>query len=406
MRLFVALFAIAFLFACDDGVESPGTAADATVASDVGALTDGELADAGMTSDATQTADAESGQLDAATDADTDPGDAELSPDADAVDSGQAELMPVEPCGDDLQVVCGSVTPNLGDVPAVDSAGIDPSETGSYDVQTTATQINGPQGDEIPITIYEPYADDEPLAGPLPLVILLPGFGFSHTGYPHFTEHLASHGFIVVGADVATGGFMEAAVHDEKTAKVLAVLNWAISDSPVANRLDGTRIASVGHSLGGKLSFYAAALDSRIDLVVAWDPQNGGGPPCFLGDTGQGSCNDYPVAPNCEGNDSGIIHQIKAESLTFGAEDLFITPDVHLRADRFYRGAPSPAHFVSMPAAGHAAWSNGGDVSVLSRGVHTALLLNRMQGVRGLDEWLPGGARLEMAASVDAVYSK
>ncbi len=404
MRVLFILLAMGVLACGDDGADLDGAMPDAS-AFDMMMPIDGSVNDS-MTSADVSTPDAAIAPDGAAPDAtvpDVMVTDAEIVDGSIEPDRGMVEISPVDPCGEDLQVVCGTVIPHFGMVVETERAGLDPSAPGDYAVETTVTQINGPRGDEIPITIYAPYERGVPLIGPMPLVLVLPGFGFSHTGYPHFTEHLASHGFMVVGADVATGGFMDPAVHDQKTEKVLAVLDWALADSPVAERLDADKVASIGHSLGGKLSFYAAALDSRIDMVVAWDPQNGGGPPCFLGDP---SCNDFPVAPNCESNESGLIHQIRAESLTFGAEDLIFTPDVHLRADRFYRGAPSPAHFVSMPAAGHAAWSGGGEVSVLSRGVHTALLLNRMMGVTGLDEWLPGGEQLEMAPSVEAVYSK
>ena len=220
------------------------------------------------------------------------------------------------------------------------------------------------------------------------------------------TRHLVSHGFLVVGANVAEADSMHPAEHDRKVARVLRVLDWVLDESPVAGRVDPERIASMGHSLGGKLSFYAAALDSRIDAVVAWDPQNGGGPPCFLAGIAPGDCNDFPVAPNCEANDPGLIHQMQAESLTFGAEDRLITPDSHLWAQNFYRGAPSPAHFVAMPAVGHGAWFADGEVTQLTRGAHTAFLLNRLKGVTGLEAWLPGGERLETGSGVTEVLSK
>ena len=146
----------------------------------------------------------------------------------------------------------------------------------------------------------------------------------------------------------------------------------------------------MGHSAGGKLSFYAAALDSRIDLVVAWDPQNGGGPPCFLGMIGGGSCNDFPVAPNCEADSSGLLHQIRERVYGFRRRGRPGHPRCAFESRAIYRGAPSPTHFVSMPAVGHAAWTRAGDVSTLTRGIHTALFLNRLTGMTDLDEWLPG----------------
>ena len=59
-----------------------------------------------------------------------------------------------------------------------------------------------------------------------------------------------------------------------------------------------------------------------------------------------------------------------------------------------------------MPAVGHTAWTHAGDVSTLTRGIHTALFLNRLTGMTDLDEWLPGGQRLIDATEIDSVRSK
>lgn len=320
---------------------------------------------------------------------------------ADTAEADANGFGPVEACGEDLDEVCGVVVPDVGSLPSGDGSGMNPSELGPFSVSEDPQTLSLSGGD-VPITVFLPEGADESM----PLVIALPGYGASYVDYSHMTSHLASHGFVVVGADVAEGGFGDPALHDEKVAKVLEVLDWALSDDNLSQHLDTSKVAMIGHSLGGKLSFYAAALDDRIDVVVGWDPQNSGGPPCFLGETDQGSCNDYPIAPNCEADDPGIVHQLKAESLVFGAEDGLLTPDTHLWAEQFYRGSPSPAHFVSMPDVGHSAWIQDDTVSHLTRGVHTALLLTRLRGYSGLENWLVDGSELAQSSDVTAVHSK
>jgi hypothetical protein len=95
------------------------------------------------------------------------------------------------------------------------------------------------------------------------------------------------------------------------------------------------------------------------------------------------------------------MHLMHAETLVFATEDETITPDAHLRAWNFYRGAPSPASYVHFGSAGHAAWTTNGEVSALTRRVHTAALLSRLGGWRGLNDWLPGGTWLDGQRLVD-----
>jgi hypothetical protein len=80
---------------------------------------------------------------------------------------------------------------------------------------------------------------------------------------------------------------------------------------------------------------------------------------------------------------------LPAEGLVFAAEDPTLTPDAHLRAVHFYRGAPTPAYLLHFPTAGHAEWSKDGDVAHVTDAVVTALLLTRFEGYSGLEAWLP-----------------
>lgn len=311
--------------------------------------------------------------------------------------------VPAAPCGNDLDVHNGTVTPRLARVPDGGVFAGDLNGDGPHRVVTRNGRVPNPNRgeDAIEVTTYAPEGD-----GVHPLVILMPGFGAGYAQYEHFSRPLASHGFVVVGLDFPSAGLIPTARHDENAAEAVAVIDWALTEGPFAAQIDPTKIAALGHSLGGKIAFYAAALDARIDLVVGWDPQNSGGPPCNFDGLTPGDCNDFPVAPNCEARAPGLLHQLRAESLVFGAEDGLLTPDAHLRAENFYRGAPSPTAFVHMPDASHAAWVFDGPEAAVTRQAHTALLLTRLAGVTGLEAWLPGGAALAGAEGVARVRVK
>ena len=310
---------------------------------------------------------------------------------------------PARPCGG-LDDHNGTVHPSLPAFPSPGAFVGDPNLDGSWGVTTHVDNVTNPTAGRgvIETTTWLPSVDGVPADGPFPLVVMMPGFGASRTGYPHFTRHLATHGFIVVGLDFPNSGFSDPAAHDLKALEAQAVLTWALQSGPDAARIDGERVAAMGHSLGGKISFYLAAIDDRVDIVVGWDPQNSGGPPCALGGVTGASCNDFPVAPNCNAQDPGILWQMHAESMTFATEDNLITPDDHLRARNFYRGAPSAAHYVHFGSASHAAWISDGQDSAITRTVHTAWLLTRLQGYTGLDDYLPGtGTWLNRKPRVD-----
>lgn len=306
-----------------------------------------------------------------------------------------------EPCGTDLDVNNGATAPDLGSLPpSTPWKGDDPARPGPLTVMETPTTIPiagatlRAAGQEIPVlagsvraTIHAPTA-----GAALPLVLVLPGFTISHTDYATYARHLASHGFAVIGVDTRAELFR--AVHDREAHELTQVLTWATSDaSPLAGRIDATKIALAGHSKGGKLAAYTAALDARVDLTIGWDPVNGGGGPCAF-DT---NCNRLPVAPNCQGKSAGIQSFTRAETLVLGAPpDALFNPDENVNAKHFYRGAPSPASYVLLDAS-HAAWSSitaNAEVVRITKSVTTALLLSRFRAVTGLDPYLPGGTRL------------
>jgi len=156
--------------------------------------------------------------------------------------------------------------------PGVDAASPagDPAAAGSYSAHVADDVAIPAGGGTATAMICSPSSDagNTPAAGTFPLVISSPGFQLPRAQYRTMCEHLASWGFVVVSQDYARNGN-----HRELAEDMSDVIDWALaSGGMLAGRVDATKIATVGHSLGGKVSIYAAILDARIAAVVGWDP--------------------------------------------------------------------------------------------------------------------------------------
>ena len=147
--------------------------------------------------------------------------------------------------------------------------------------------VQAPTGDTTAtLTVCSPSSDAgaTAAAGPFPLVITSPGFQLPRAQYASMCSHLASWGFVVLSRDYVSGGILSAPNHQTLAEDVGLLIDWALSDaSMLAGRLESTKIAVAGHSLGGKVSILAAILDARIGAVVGWDPVDANPP------TGNGS---------------------------------------------------------------------------------------------------------------------
>ena len=340
--------------------------------------------------------------------------------------------LPAEPCAIDLDAdrhpdsdvsqVTGRIVVDLGEVPQAGEFVGDPGDPGEFDVLIEQVEVPIQAGTlteagmvieltagVIEGTFYLPAEDGGSAIaeGLFPVVLVLPGFTAGHALYKKFSKHLASHGFAVLGLDTRSSALT--AEHDKEAFEVVQSLDWLESaENPYRDGMDFTKIAVAGHSKGGKLGFFASALDARIDLVIGWDPSNGGGPPCFiplpLG------CNNFPVAPNCEVDDSGIQHYMHAETLVLGMpRDFLFNPDRQHNSIHFYRGAPAPASLVFI-RAGHAGPLFNRAVIRLIKQVQVSVLLNRFYGMTGLQQYLPmdsaGELNLEQHRKVIRVESK
>lgn len=247
------------------------------------------------------------------------------------------------------------------------ACGLDPLEMpGPFDIYTAQElQVANPEAPDEPISarIYAPSEDGGQSIRDalLELVILMPGFGATYEMYGIYARHLASHGSLVIGMDfILPTGFDGR--HDYLARQTTYVIDFALdSGGPLGGHVDGAKIATAGHSLGGKIAFYAAALDPRITVVMALDPSNGGGPPCFISPVW---CNAYPVAPNTETGEPGLLGSVNAASFIMRAAPDAFNPDAQSNAEHFFRGidgqgtygVTSPALYFDLGGAGHASW--------------------------------------------------
>ena len=151
----------------------------------------------------------------------------------------------------------------------------DPSAVGPYTVSESTATVTADRR-RTPVTAYVPTL---PAGTTAPLVLFLPGFQLNTSQYAGTLRHLASHGFVVVGANPAAT--LLRVNHVNMAADGRAVIGWATSMAPFASSVDATRIGVAGHSLGGKLSTLITMDDDRIDALYAIDP--GDGDPSPLG---------------------------------------------------------------------------------------------------------------------------
>jgi predicted dienelactone hydrolase len=140
----------------------------------------------------------------------------------------------------------------------------DPLERpGTYDVYASGDfGIANPEDPSAPIRakIFAPSSDGGATmaGGTFELVLLMPGFGASIDRYEIYARHLASHGSVVIGMDfVQSFGFD--GNHDYLARQTTYVIDYALdSQGPLNGHVDPHKIAAAGHSLGGKIAFYAA----------------------------------------------------------------------------------------------------------------------------------------------------
>ena len=121
-----------------------------------------------------------------------------------------------------------------------------------------------------------PDAAPDLSSAPYPVVVVSPGFGTNAAQYTYLTEHLASHGFVVVGVEHQEGVYFmdENPLKDGppsyalRPADIRRTLDYAESLSATGGELEGLldleKVAVTGHSSGGYTALAAAG--ARVDV--------------------------------------------------------------------------------------------------------------------------------------------
>jgi dienelactone hydrolase len=133
--------------------------------------------------------------------------------------------------------------------------------------------------DYVTPTIY--YPTDCP--GPLPGVVIIPGFTEVQAQIAQWGTFLASHGFAVMMIDSAASGAANTGVLPpsrasglEEGVKTLQGENMR-SGSALNGKLDVSRMAVMGHSMGGGGTLLAATATPALKAAIGLCPWNPGG---------------------------------------------------------------------------------------------------------------------------------
>jgi alpha-beta hydrolase superfamily lysophospholipase len=116
-------------------------------------------------------------------------------------------------------------------------------------------------------TIYYPTSTAE---GTFGVVAISPGFTESQSAISWWGPRLASQGFVVITFNTNSGGDNPAS----RGTQLLAALDYVRNTSAVRDRVDGSRLAVMGHSMGGGGSLEASKARPTLEAAVplaAWD---------------------------------------------------------------------------------------------------------------------------------------
>ncbi len=258
----------------------------------------------------------------------------------------------------------------------------------SYDIRDFTPQaIRDLLTADIPASFTHPGARDvEAAEGSFPVVLFSHGFTGIRLQSSFLTSHLASHGMIVAAPDHPSrdlpnvlggtaSGDRQASVDD-----LLGTLDLvlALGDDPtslLAGRIDGDRVATLGHSAGGG-TILGASLDPRIDGYVS---MAAGGP-------AEGA--EYPQVPSF---------------FLAGATDGVVTPTERTRPA--FEGAPSPTWYWEIAETGHngfddfCTFGNGTGIIGIAEASGLGGLLDAQPQLRtlGEDGCVPPAAPVDLA---------
>lgn len=167
--------------------------------------------------------------------------------------------------------------------------------------------------------IYYPTSTSE---GTFGAIAISPGYTAAWSSISWLGPRIASHGFVVIGIETNSRLDQPAS----RGRQLLAALDYLVQRSSVRSRIDGTRLAVAGHSMGGGGSLEAA--DSRPSLQAA-----------------------VPIAP---WNLDKTWSDVRVPTLIIGGENDSIAP-VSSHSIPFYNSIPASSEkaYLELNGASH-----------------------------------------------------
>ncbi|MEU4677596.1 alpha/beta hydrolase [Micromonospora sp. NPDC023737] len=114
------------------------------------------------------------------------------------------------------------------------------------------------------------YYPTDTSQGTFGAIAISPGFTAAWSSISWLGPRIASHGFVVIGIETNT----RLDQPESRGQQLLAALDYLVERSSVRSRIDGTRLAVAGHSMGGGGSLEAAAARPSLQAAVPLAPWN------------------------------------------------------------------------------------------------------------------------------------
>ena len=275
----------------------------------------------------------------------------------------------------------------------------DPGESGAYAFAASSAQLGSGGGafgaDATTLTVLTPEGKN------LPVVLMLPGFQLNPSDYTSTREHLASHGFYVVSPSFP-GSLFEPKNNVELRDITLTILDWIETQAagPLSGVIDPSKLAAVGHSLGGKIGLLTASGDARIDAILGIDPVDSGPPFAF-------DPAEYPsVTPELMGQIQVPLLLMGETTNGSGGSTGQACAPADNNFQEYYKAAASPAMEVDVLGANHMSFldnpnclvcfacPSGSDdpatTRLITRRLAVAFLTQQLLADNTYDSWLTG----------------